>query len=295
MDGSKSAEMQTAPSAAIGNNTSNSRSTASPRLGTTDDKSSSRGTKRGIEGRGYAGTLGATVSERMLIFSNASSSSRSNSPMPLPKEEKSKRVLREGWIKKELSKEDDENQTKTTDSVVIENVKGLGERQHSPAQTEKPLSIIADDKGSHHVISHDGVDDVTNERMRERMSMGSIDNNTASVSQQKERRTSDGIKNVLSPIVPRIPLEIIVPNRRDSTVAISPEFKIHAEHSSSVSRGQKNVLQIETDQHEQHISDHKVFSPSLLSISIEEAGLYREEEIVSAPPSVRFRVNVCVT
>jgi hypothetical protein len=290
MDGSKSAEMQTASSAAIGNNTSHSRSTASPRLGTTDDKSTSRGTKRGIEGRGYAGTLGATVSERMLIFSNASSSSRSNSPMPLPKEEKSKRVLREGWIKKELPKDDDENETKTTDSVVIENVKGLSERQNSPAQTEKPLSIIADDKGKHYVISNDGVDDVTNERM----SIGSVDNNTASVSQQKERRTSDGTKNVLSPIVPRIPLEISVPNRRDSSVAVSPEFKIHAEHSSSVSKGQKNVLQIETNQHEQHISDDKVFSPSLLSIGFEEAGLYREEGIVSAPPSVRFRVNVCV-
>lgn len=287
MDGSKSAAMQTAPSAAIGNNTSNSRSTASPQLGTTDDNSSSRGTKRGIEGRGYAGTLGATVSERMLIFSNASSSSRSNSPMPLPKEEKSKRVLREGWIKKELPKDDDEVETRTTDSVVIENVKGLRERQNSPAQAEKPWSLIADDKGIHHVISNDGVDDVTNERMSERLSIGSLDNSTAFVS-QKERRTSVGIKNVLSPIVPRIPLEIIVPNRRDSSVPVSPEFKVHAEHSSSVSKGQKNVLQIETEQHEHNISDHKVFSPSLLGINIGKDGLYREEGIVSAPPSVRF-------
>ena len=284
MDGSKAAVVQTAPSVVTGNNTSYSRPTVSTKLAAVDDKSSSRGTKRAIEGRGYSGTLGATVSERMLMFSNASSGSRSNSPMPLLKEEKSKRVLREGWIKKELPKNDDDNVTKITESSGIEGIQRMKDRQISPTQKEKPL-ILANMNGLHHVASNDAVDDVTIVKMN----IESMDN-AVSLSLLKDKTTA-AVSTVLGPKIPKIPLEIIVPNRNDSSVHtvedenMSPEFRNSSRSSSSISKNSKNVILIESE------LDGK-FSPALPSN--QKVGLtivVVEDEVIVAPTSVSIQIN----
>ena len=291
MNGSESASLQTAPSVVTGNSTSNDRSTVSTRLAAMDDKSSSRGTKRAIEGRGYSGTLGATVSERMLMFSNASSGSRSNSPMPLPKEEKSKRVLRQGWIKKELPKNDDDNVTKATECSGIEGIQRLNEKQTSPVQKEKP-PIVANIIELHHAMSNDSADDGTIEKMN----IESSDNGIL-LSHQKDK-TSDGISNsgMSSNGCGRIPLQIIVPSRRESSSStavddnLSPEFGTSSEPSSSDSKVQKNVIPMDSDE---------VCSSSSSSIEKEfsaegskEGSRSVEEEVVAAPPSVSVHASL---
>ena len=297
MNGSESAVLQTAPSVVTGNSTSNDRPTVSTRLATMDDKSSSRGTKRAIEGRGYSGTLGATVSERMLMFSNASSGSRSNSPMPLPKEEKSKRVLRQGWIKKELPKNDDDNVTKITECSGIEGTQRLKDKQTSPVQGEKP-PIVANIIELHHASSNDSADDGSIEKMN----IESTDNGVL-LSLQKDE-TSDGISNSnMSSNGSRIPLQIIVPSRRESSSStavddnLSPEFGTSSEPSSSDSKVQKNVIPMDSEIFNENKDE--VCSSSLSSTEKEcsmegfkECSKSVEEEVTAAPPSVSMHASL---
>lgn len=297
MNGSESAALQTAPSVVTGNSTSNDRPTVSTRLAAIDDKSSSRGTKRAIEGRGYSGTLGATVSERMLMFSNASSGSRSNSPMPLPKEEKSKRVLRQGWIKKELPKNDDDNVIKVNECSGIEGIQRLKEKQTSPVQKEKP-PIIANIIELHHAISNDSADDGTIEKM----SIEPIDNGVL-LSHQKDKTSDDISNSSMTSNGSRIPLQIIVPSRRESSSSssstavddnnLSPEFGTSSKPSSSDSKVQKNVIPMDLDEvcssssssteEERSIEDSKEDSKERTRI------VEVEEEVIAAPPSVSVR------
>lgn len=78
-----------------------SRTSTSPfvsnRLMAFENKSTDKGTKRPTEGNGYSGMHEATVLERMRLFTSNNSSRSSSSPRV--QEEKSKRVLREDWIK----------------------------------------------------------------------------------------------------------------------------------------------------------------------------------------------------
>jgi hypothetical protein len=80
--------------------TGGSRTSTSPfvsnRLMAIENKSTDKGTKRPTEGNGYSGMHEATVLERMRLFTSNNSSRSSTSPRV---EEKSKRVLREDWIK----------------------------------------------------------------------------------------------------------------------------------------------------------------------------------------------------
>jgi hypothetical protein len=89
--------MSVCPPGGIGGSRTSTSPFVSNRLMAIENKSTDKGRKAPTEGNGYSGMHEATVLERMRLFTSNNSSRSSSSPRV--QEEKSKRVLREDWIK----------------------------------------------------------------------------------------------------------------------------------------------------------------------------------------------------